>query len=209
MISLPVYEMFYSVQGEGQYIGMAACFIRLAGCNVCCPFCDEKKAWSAKSGTSMSVAEIVSKVLDFGARSVVISGGEPSLYDLNPLTEELEKNNIRSFLETSGVNEVRGRFFHICVSPKQNKLPLLKKNAEGKECFLNRTDCLKVVIACKEDLRFAEKMYGYVEDLNHTSLYLQPEWSRREEAIAIIIDYIKQNPCWRLSLQTHKYINVK
>lgn len=207
---LPVFEMFYSVQGEGENIGMPAYFVRLAGCNVACPFCDEKKAWSKDNSKLMDTAEIVDTILKSKAKNVVITGGEPTIYDLTELTEKLKEKNIKIFLETSGVNEVRGLFSHITLSPKQHLLPLCKKDSNSsKEVFASRVDSLKVVISSKSDFAFAERMKDCLKKESPCSLFLQPEWNRKETIIPEIIDYIKQNPEWNLSLQTHKYINVK
>lgn len=207
---LPVFEMFYSVQGEGENTGMPAYFVRLAGCNVACPFCDEKKAWSKDNSKLMDTAEIVDTILKSKAKNVVITGGEPTIYDLTELTVKLKEKNIKTFLETSGVNEIKGCFSHITLSPKQHFPPLCKKDSDsGKEVFASRVDSLKVVIASKSDFTFAEKMKNCLKKESSCSLFLQPEWSKKETVIPEIIDYIKQYPEWNLSLQTHKYINVK
>lgn len=203
-MNLPVFEMFYSIQGEGEYVGMPAYFIRLAGCNVGCEFCDEKKAWNKNNSTLMDTEEIVRKILLSKAKNVVITGGEPTLYDLNELTIELNKNGIKTFLETSGVNEIKGNFDHITLSPKQNHLPLC-----NEDCFAFKIDSLKVVISSKRDFLFAETMKNHIHQKEKVSLFLQPEWDKKDEIILEIIEYIKQNPEWNLSLQTHKYINVK
>ncbi len=209
-MKLPIFETFYSIQGEGENTGMPACFVRLAGCNVGCTFCDEKKAWNIDNSQLLGIDEIVSRIISCKSPNVVITGGEPTIYDLTELTEKLQKLGLKTFLETSGVNEIKGQFSHITLSPKQNKLPLLKRDKDsGKDIFAYHIDSLKVVISSDLDFSFAEQMKNYVRQEEKVSFYLQPEWDKKETIIPIIIEYIKQNPEWNLSLQMHKYINVK
>lgn len=210
MKELPVFDMFYSIQGEGEYVGMPAFFIRLAGCNVGCDFCDEKRAWQTKPDMIIKVEQIIAKIKESKARNVVITGGEPSLYDLNLLTKSLKEIGIRVFLETSGVNRILGDFFHITLSPKQNKEPLLQADTTtGKTYFANPVNSLKVVIAEPKDFIFAEKMANFIKDKEKVSFFLQPEWSKTQTILPQIIDYVKQNNLWSVSLQMHKYMNIK
>ncbi|MDO5760148.1 MAG: 7-carboxy-7-deazaguanine synthase QueE [Bacteroidota bacterium] len=210
MKRLAVFDMFYSIQGEGEFVGMPAFFIRLAGCDVGCDFCDEKRAWHPSSDMMMEVEDIISEVKKSGAKNVVITGGEPSLFDLTSLTQSLASLGIKTFLETSGTNLIRGNFFHITLSPKQNRTPLIQKERTiEKYYFLNPLNSLKVVIATEEDFLFAEKMANLVKDKTKTTFYLQPEWSQTATILPKIIDYVKQNNLWHLSLQMHKYMNIK
>ncbi|MBR1626452.1 MAG: 7-carboxy-7-deazaguanine synthase QueE [Bacteroidales bacterium] len=199
---LPVFDMFYSVQGEGCNAGTAAFFIRLAGCNVGCDFCDEKSAWDIRNAKLSDAATILDAVKAVKATNVVVTGGEPTLYDLTDLTQKLCEEGIKTFLETSGVNKITGHWDWITLSPKQNKLPLPES--------LYQADELKVVIAKNEDFLFAESMRKAAMIKNPNVLcYLQSEYSQRHTVLSDIIDYIKQNPVWKLSLQTHKMINIK
>lgn len=210
MKELPVFDMFYSIQGEGEYVGMPAFFIRLAGCNVGCDFCDEKRARQTKPDMIMKVEQIIAKVRESKVKNVVITGGEPSLYDLNLLTKSLKEIGIRVFLETSGVNRILGDFFHITLSPKQNKEPLLQADTTtGKTYFANPVNSLKVVIAEPKDFIFAEKMANFIKNKEKVSFFLQPEWSKTQTILPQIIDYVKQNNLWSVSLQMHKYMNIK
>ncbi len=210
MEKLPVFDMFYSIQGEGEFVGMPAFFIRLAGCNVGCDFCDEKRAWKTRPDMMVEIEHIISKIKKIGAKNVVITGGEPSLYDLTLLTKSLKNMGIRVFLETSGVNRILGDFFHITLSPKQNKEPLLQEDkTTGKTYFANPVNSLKVIIAERKDFLFAEKMANFIKDKEKVSFYLQPEWSKTQTILPQITDYVKQNNLWSLSIQMHKYMNIK
>ena len=206
MSNLPVFEMFYSLQGEGKNVGMAAYFIRLAGCNVGCSFCDEKKAWQTNNSKQMSIESIIKEIKKTNAQNVIITGGEPTMYDLTELTKEIHDLGIKTFIETSGVNEITGYWDWITLSPKQNAFPL--------ESSLIKADEIKVVIAKEEDFLFAERMKQRKTDLSaaqksNISFYLQPEYSQMHKILPSIVEYIQQNPNWRLSLQMHKMINVK
>ena len=192
---------------------MAAYFIRLAGCNVGCGFCDEKSAWNKDNSKLMTVEEIVNQVITSRAENIVMTGGEPTMYDLTELTQCLCKQGIKTYLETSGTNVITGTWNWITLSPKQSKLPL--------EESLHMADEIKVVIANRQDFLFAEqichKVVQYGTDAGQPQadkhinkcFYLQPEYFRQATILPEIIEYIKQNPVWRLSLQTHKMINVK
>lgn len=195
---LPVMEEFYSLQGEGFNTGKPAYFIRIGGCDIGCHWCDVKESWEAALHPIQSVKEVVKNVLENKAKSVVITGGEPTQYNLELLTSMLKENSIEIFLETSGVFEIKGFFDWICVSPKKMQLPL--------EDNLKKADELKVIVYNKHDFQFAEEMSRFVSAQCH--LFLQPEWSRREMLLPEIIRYIQENTKWRLSLQTHKYIHI-
>lgn len=196
---LPLKEEFYSIQGEGFNTGEAAYFIRVAGCNIGCEWCDEKDSWNAENFPLVEVDTIVENVLKNQTKSVVFTGGEPLMYNLDYACELLKKNNIKTFLETSGTYPITGKWDWICLSPKLKRKPL-------KENYSNINE-LKVVIYEKSDLLWAEENAKFVDD--NCYLFLQPEWSKFSENIKFIIDYILKNPKWRISLQIHKYLNIK
>jgi organic radical activating enzyme len=191
-------EHFYTIQGEGYYQGYAAYFVRLGGCDVGCPWCDVKESWLADKHPLMTVAEITNLVKQSGAKICVITGGEPLMHNLHQLTTALQNHDIRTHIETSGAYPLSGSWNWICLSPKRFKLPLA-------ECLLAANE-LKVVIAHRNDFRFAEQHAVQVNKA--CKLYLQPEWSSEKEVLPLIIDYVKQNQQWQISIQTHKYINV-
>jgi 7-carboxy-7-deazaguanine synthase len=195
---LPVMEAFYTIQGEGFHQGRAAYFIRLAGCTVNCFWCDVKESWDADKHPQISIDNIVQKACEEPARLAVITGGEPLMYNLDELTDQLQSKGFETNIETSGSFPLSGSWNWICVSPKKFKPP----TAEA----LNSANELKVVIYNKNDFAWAETHAKQVNE--NCKLYLQPEWERTPVITPLIIDYIKQNPKWELSLQIHKYINV-
>lgn len=195
---LPVMEAFYTIQGEGFHTGKPAFFIRLGGCNVGCTWCDVKDSWDETAHPKMNVSEIAELVTQSPARFVVITGGEPAMYDLNPLIRSLKTLNCYIAIETSGAYSLKGEVDWICVSPKKFKQPLPE--------MITRADELKVVINHPSDFQWAEHYTSMVK--SGCSLYLQPEYERFHRHIGPIIDYVKSNPKWRISLQTHKIINV-
>lgn len=196
--ALPVMEHFYTLQGEGYHQGRAAYFIRLGGCDVGCVWCDVKESWDASAHPLMNIAEIVNAVKSTPAHMAVITGGEPLMYDLGELTEALHRAGIETALETSGAYPLSGTWDWICLSPKKFKEPL-----PGNIPLANE---LKVIIFNRSDFNWAEKYAGMTAA--HCRLYLQPEWEKSSEMTPLIIDYIRKNPRWNLSLQIHKYINV-
>jgi organic radical activating enzyme len=206
--TLPVMEMFYTLQGEGFYKGTAAYFIRLGGCDVGCVWCDVKDSWDATKHPKFTVDEIVSKsILEIKSLApsyrdnppiFVITGGEPLMHNLDELTSALALNGFKTNIETSGSSSLSGSWDWICLSPKKFKEPLDK--------ILPLANELKVVVYNKSDFNWAEK---YAEQVNsNCKLYLQAEWDKKEIVTPLIIDYIKANPKWQLSVQIHKYINV-
>lgn len=195
---LPVMEHFYTIQGEGAYQGVAAYFVRLGGCDVGCPWCDVKESWEADAHPKMEVSEIVDLVKNCEARICVITGGEPLLHNLETLTKSLHKIGVRTHIETSGSSPMSGHWDWICLSPKRYKLPL--------EPCIKAAHELKVIISHRNDLRFAEEFAAQVD--SKCVLFLQPEWSKEEEVLPMIIDYVKENQQWRISLQVHKYMNI-
>jgi len=195
---LPVMEEFYSLQGEGIHTGKPAYFLRIGGCEVGCCFCDVKESWNAGKHTLTPVDEIVQRILENPAKAVVVTGGEPMLYNLDYLCKTLKNNSIKLFLETSGSEPISGNWDWICVSPKRNHLP--------QQSVLQQASELKVVICNESDFVSAEENAKYVNQDCH--LLLQPEWNSRELMMPKIVDYILQHPKWRISLQSHKYMDI-
>lgn len=195
---LPVMEDFYTIQGEGANTGYAAYFIRLGGCDVGCHWCDVKESWDADLHPLKSIDEVIEKAMLTEAKAIVITGGEPMMYNLEPLTNGLKAKGLKIFLETSGAYPLSGDFDWVCVSPKKFKSP--------RPDMLKRADELKVIVFNRNDFEWAEK--HSTELSSHCALFLQPEWSKSEKLLPEIIDYVKQNPKWRISLQTHKYMNI-
>lgn len=196
--SLPLMEEFYTIQGEGYHTGRSAYFIRLGGCDVGCHWCDVKESWDAKNHPLTSVEEIVDRAAKHPAKTVVITGGEPLMYDLSVLTAALKQAGIRIWLETSGAYPLTGQYDWICLSPKKFKAP--------KTEVLEATDELKVVIFNQSDFKWAE--LHAAQTRGDCRLYLQPEWSKAAIMTPLIIDYVKENPHWTISLQTHKYLDI-
>jgi organic radical activating enzyme len=195
---LPVMEHFYTLQGEGFHQGKAAYFIRLGGCDVGCVWCDVKESWDADKHPKYEVGNLKAEVEKTPAEIVVITGGEPLMYDLNELTMELQNAGLKTHLETSGAYLLTGSWDWICLSPKKFKAPLQE--------ILPKANELKVIIYNKSDFDWAEKYATFVSE--NCKLYLQPEWDRASQMMPMIIEYIMKNPKWELSLQIHKYIHV-
>ena len=198
-VSYPIMETFYSIQGEGYYQGHAAFFIRLAGCDVGCVWCDVKESWDAGQHQHKTVDELVTEVKQSQTELVIITGGEPMMYDCTPLTQALQNAGYKTNLETSGAYPLSGNWDWICVSPKKFKAPIVDVLKQGNE--------LKVIVFNKSDLDWAIQHAQNVNE--HCILYLQPEWSKEKEMLPIITDFIQQNPTWKLSLQIHKYMGVR
>jgi 7-carboxy-7-deazaguanine synthase len=197
-VELPVMEDFYTLQGEGYHQGKAAYFIRLGGCDVGCVWCDVKDSWDAGKHPKFKVESLKLKVLETPARLVVITGGEPLMHNLDELTTSLKAAGLQTNIETSGAHPLSGTWDWICLSPKKFKAPLAG--------ILPMANELKVVIFNKSDFEWAET---YASQMNpQCKLYLQPEWDKASIVTPLIIEYIKANPKWELSLQLHKYINV-
>jgi 7-carboxy-7-deazaguanine synthase len=196
---LPVMETFYSIQGEGRHTGKAAFFIRLAGCDVGCHWCDVKESWDKEKHPLRDIKELAKEAKASGAPIVIITGGEPTMYPLEKLTERLKEYGLLVHLETSGAYNITGEFDWICVSPKKRKTPLLES--------LQKADELKVVIYNKDDFKWAEEnALSVKEKCVH---FLQPEWSKANSVMPWITEYIKNTPHWQVSLQTHKYLNIR
>lgn len=197
-VLLPVMEHFYTLQGEGFHQGKAAYFIRLGGCDVGCVWCDVKDSWDADKHPKFSIAQLVEEVKKTPAAMVVITGGEPLMHNLDTLTRTFREAGLQLNIETSGAHPVSGSWDWICLSPKKFKAPL--------EPVCKLAHELKVVIFNKSDFEWAEKYAALVSA--SCKLYLQPEWEKREQVTPLIIEYIKNNPQWEMSIQMHKYINV-
>lgn len=195
---LPLVEEFYSIQGEGYHSGEAAWFIRLGGCDIGCNWCDSPFTWNPDIHPLVNTDQIISSALKSNACSVVITGGEPLMWNLDYLCEGLKRNKICTFIETSGAYQMSGEWDWICLSPKRNKPPL------DDNCLI--ADELKVIIQNKNDFEWAEKYRTLVSP--ECRLYLQPEWSRFETIIPEIINYVRGNNIWRVSLQIHKYMHI-
>ena len=195
---LPVVEEFFSLQGEGFHAGKAAYFIRLGGCDIGCNWCDSRFSWNPDIHPVIETKTIIDRVIDSGADSVVITGGEPLMWNLDFLCNELKINNISTFLETSGAYSLSGHWDWICLSPKKNMPPVIE--------MCKVADELKVIIQDEYDFEWAEKHSGMVND--SCKLFLQPEWSRFDTVVPEIVEYIKKNPKWRISLQVHKYMHI-
>ncbi|MFT6866793.1 MAG: 7-carboxy-7-deazaguanine synthase [Cyclobacteriaceae bacterium] len=197
-ISLPVMESFYTIQGEGHHTGKPAYFIRLGGCDVGCVWCDVKESWDAEKHPNMTIQEMVKEASLSGAEIVVVTGGEPLMYDLSALTEALKNKGLKTHVETAGVYPITGNWDWICFSPKKFKAPLKEYYTKSHE--------LKVVAYNKTDFKWAETHRKSAEA--QMELFLQPEWSKREVMMPLIVDYVKKNAKWRISLQTHKYLSI-
>lgn len=195
---LPVMEAFYTVQGEGLFSGQAAYFIRLGGCDVGCSWCDVKESWDINAHPKLSIDRIVAEAARYPARIVVVTGGEPLMHDLGPLTKALRSAGFRTHIETSGTHPLSGEWHHICFSPKKFKAPLPGIYPVAHE--------LKVVVLNKHDLQWAQE--HAMEVSPECALFLQPEWSKRETAIPLVVEHVMSHPGWRISLQTHKYLNI-
>ena len=192
-------ESFYSIQGEGFHTGKPAYFIRLAGCDVNCHWCDVKESWDISEDQYLSIDEIISNVIKCSAETVIITGGEPLMHNLSELTDALKEKNKKIHLETSGTHPISGHFDWICFSPKKFKDPL--------DDFFKLSNELKIIVYNDSDFLWAEELLKKIK--NNPKLTLQPEWSKSKEINPKILNYIKSNPKWRISLQTHKYLNVE
>jgi organic radical activating enzyme len=191
-------ETFYSVQGEGFHTGKAAFFIRLGGCDVGCSWCDVKESWNADHHPRKLIADLADEAKRSGAEIVIVTGGEPAMHNLDQLTDQLHAKGLQTHIETSGAHPLSGKWHWICFSPKKfkNALPDIYRKANE----------LKVVVVNKHDLLWAKE---HAAKLNEDCLlFLQPEWSKREKTGILIAEFVMKNPRWRISLQTHKYLNL-
>ena len=196
-VMLPLMEEFYTIQGEGFHKGTAAYFIRVGGCDVGCHWCDVKESWNANLHPPTAIEKIVENAEKY-SKTIVITGGEPLTWDMGPLTEMLKQKGMQIHIETSGAYKLTGTWDWICLSPKKMKLPTEEVYKVANE--------LKVIVFNNDDFRFAEEQAAKVN--KDCILYLQPEWSKREKMSPLIVDYVMRNPQWKVSLQTHKYLNI-
>lgn len=196
--NLPVVEEFYTLQGEGFHTGKPAYFLRIGGCDIGCRWCDTKFSWNANLHPVVDVDKIIERIKQSSAEAVVITGGEPLMYNLDYLTTRLKSLSIETFLETSGAYDLSGNWDWICLSPKKQNPPKL--------VIFEKANELKMIIFTKEDLIWAEENVKKVDE--NCILYLQPEWSKYEENIGMIVKYIKNNQKWRISLQAHKFMHI-
>ena len=195
---LPLMEEFYTIQGEGFNTGKAAYFIRIGGCDVGCHWCDVKESWDANVHPLTDADTILNNVLESKSPAVVVTGGEPLIYNLDYLTHRLKEFNIETYIETSGAYPLSGKWDWICLSPKKTMMPKDENYKHANE--------LKIIVFNKHDFIWAEEQAKEVS--KDCYLYLQPEWSKRNELTPFIVEYVKQNPRWMISLQTHKYIDI-
>jgi len=197
-LELPLMEDFYTIQGEGFYTGVAAYFIRIGGCDVGCHWCDVKESWEAANHPVTSVEEMVANVKKSQAKIVVITGGEPLTWNMDFLTKRLKEEGFRIHIETSGAYPFSGTWDWVCLSPKKTKLPV-------EEAY-KKADELKIIIYNQHDFQFAEEQAQKVQ--KDCVLFLQAEWGKRDKMSPLIVDYVMNNPKWRISVQTHKYLDI-
>ena len=195
---LPVMEQFYTIQGEGYYKGTASYFIRVGGCDVGCHWCDVKESWIPENHPLTPIEEVVTQAQKHPSKIIIVTGGEPLTWNMNPITKGLKQAGIQTHIETSGAYPLTGDWDWICLSPKKTKLP--------KPEIYKKAHELKCIIYNKSDFEFAEQQADLVSE--DCILYLQPEWSKSDKVTPLIIEYVMQNPKWKISLQTHKYLNI-
>ncbi len=194
---VPLMEEFYTIQGEGYHKGSAAYFVRIGGCDVGCHWCDVKESWDAEKHSLTEVSTIINNAKQYSDITVV-TGGEPLMWNMAPLTTGLRNENLATHIETSGAYPLSGDWDWICLSPKKRMLPL--------DDIYKVADELKVIVYNQNDFVFAEEQAAKVQP--NCKLFLQPEWSKREQVMPMIVDYVLQHPEWKASLQTHKYMNI-
>ena len=194
---VPLMEEFYTIQGEGYHKGSAAYFVRIGGCDVGCHWCDVKESWDAEKHPSTEISTIINNAKQY-SDTIVVTGGEPLMWNMSPLTAGLRNENLATHIETSGAYPLSGDWDWICLSPKKRMLPL--------DDIYKVADELKVIVYNQNDFVFAEEQAAKVQP--NCKLFLQPEWSKREQVMPMIVDYVLQHPKWKASLQTHKYMNI-
>ena len=214
---LPVVETFHSLQGEGFHSGKSAFFIRLAGCTVGCSWCDTKLSWNSKDYPLKSIEELsieTKEASQKGASLLVITGGEPLHHNLNSFCKAIKDLNksISIHIETSGVDELSGSFDWVTLSPKRHYPP--------QHSFLKLCNEVKVIINNEKDIEFAKTIKNKIakisreiktnssEELSEKYYFLQPSWNCKY-GFELSVEFVKKNPEWSLSLQTHKYLNLK
>lgn len=197
-IQIPLMESFYSIQGEGYYSGHSAYFLRVGGCDVGCHWCDVKESWDAKKHPLTKVDEIINEIKNFDPDTVVVTGGEPLMWNMSYITKRIKDLGIKIHLETSGSYELTGDWDWICLSPKKLQKP--------KSSMLRVANELKVIVQNKHDFKWAEEQRILAK--NNCKLYLQPEWRNKDKITPLIIEYVMKNSDWRISLQTHKILGL-
>ena len=197
-IKYPVMEMFHTIQGEGFHSGKSAFFIRLGGCDVGCHWCDVKESWSVDKHPTISIEKIIEEATKSKASIVVVTGGEPTMHNLEMLCKALQNEGLQTHIETAGTNAITGKWDWVTFSPKKFKEPVTTFGKLASE--------LKVVVFNQSDLKFAQQHANTVNE--NCLLYLQPEWDKKDKMMPLIVDFIKKNPQWRVSLQTHKYLQI-
>jgi len=195
---LPLMEAFYTIQGEGFHSGLPSYFVRIGGCDVGCHWCDVKESWNAKLHPPVPTDEIIENVLSCKAKVVVVTGGEPMNYNMSYFTKIIKEKGFQTHLETSGSSLMTGDWDWVCLSPKRNKIPL--------QSSLDLADELKVIIENENDFEWAEKNAALVGE--NCKLFLQPEWSKSKQIMHTIVDYALENPKWKVSIQSHKYMRI-
>lgn len=223
MTTYKINELFETIQGEGQYTGTASIFVRLQGCPVGCSWCDTKQTWDTLDTDKVDMSLIITKtgdtptwgevtaeqVLDifkeqgYLAKHVVITGGEPCMYDLNPLCELLHEQGYQTQIETSGTFEVQApEKTWVTVSPKIN----MKGGYKVLPSCMLRANEIKHPIARPSHVEELEQLLAQSPTKEGTLIYLQPI-SQKESATKLAIETCKQKN-WRLSVQVHKYIGI-
>ena len=197
-LMLPLMEAFYTIQGEGYHSGKSAFFLRIGGCDVGCHWCDVKESWNADLHPPTEIHKMIHQILAYPVKTVVVTGGEPLMWNMQPLTDSLHNKGMSVHIETSGAYPLSGDFDWICLSPKKNNPP--------KEAIIPKANELKVIIHNRNDFKWAEQFVSQCS--SDCKLYLQPEWSKAKEMMPEIVDYVMNNPKWNISLQSHKYMNI-
>jgi organic radical activating enzyme len=196
--TLPLMEHFYTLQGEGAHSGKAAYFLRLGGCDVGCVWCDVKESWDANLHPKVAITDMLHFVKEAKSPIAVVTGGEPLLHQLDNLTILLKEQGIATHIETSGSSPLSGQWNWITLSPKKFKTPLPE--------LIEKANELKIIVYNKSDFEWAEQYAALVS--KSCKLYLQPEWDQSEKMLPQIINYVKENPKWTISLQTHKFMQI-
>jgi Organic radical activating enzymes len=200
-ISYPIKESFYSIQGEGLYQGIPAYFIRFEGCNIQCNWCDTKESWNIKKKDFLPIHKIINKVNNHKVKIVILTGGEPMMWNLHPLIKKLKEKGYYIHIETSGCYPIKEKYIDwITISPKKIRHPLQENYKKINE--------LKIVISDENDFLFAEKQADCIVESTNCFLFLQPEWENTFKILPKIVSYIKKNPKWRISIQIHKIFNI-
>ena len=197
-LMLPLMEAFYTIQGEGYHSGKSAFFLRIGGCDVGCHWCDVKESWNADLHPPTEIHKMIDQILAYPSKTVVVTGGEPLMWNMQPLTDSLHSKGMSVHIETSGAYPLSGDFDWICLSPKKNNPP--------KEAIIPKANELKVIIHNRNDFKWAEQFAGQCS--SDCKLYFQPEWSKAKEMMPEIVNYVMNNPQWNISLQSHKYMNI-